>query len=443
MRTWSAQLFLLLLATNAVASAKSLKALESSAVDVLLAASSLGEPSALARLLNGEGEWRGDGGQFARLEVRFAEATPVSRIEIESCQAAFTGGVDILVNFDHTRIFAEGGQTKLTFAIAPDEKPLPVRSFVLNFRHNVDACVRKLRVMRGTKLLSLKVPSIIEAEGNLPTALFDSRPETTWALEDSGPFEIKFNSETEVTRVRVWNGDPRNAVHFKALPRVKAIALANENVSETIVLEDSASPQVIALKTPLKGKTLNVTILEAHRAPLAKAKLAELQFGNESGFFSPNISASFKATSESRKSGLRTSGLGKIVDRSLSHEDEGQPWAVRVRSDGSVFIKGESESLDRARGFSFLGRYIIVEANQKRVRLKVEGARFHSPMELDGAVCTAECAGGSGPSGKWIEDEISFGLSKDGLVFVRDEGPRRATGLDFHNFKARILENAE
>ncbi len=415
----------------------------SSESSVVLLAASLGDPQALARMIGSRGEWRAEGGQFAKLEMRFAGPTPVSKIEIESCGESFADGVEAIVNFDHTRTFVEGGKRTLAFAVAPAERPLEARSLVLNFRYNENACVREIRVMNGAKRLALRPPGLLAVEGGPPAAPFDSRLETSWSSGETGPIELRFASERNVSRVRVWNGDPRNPAAFKGSPRVKTLALSTGKSTEKVSLEDSPAAQVVSLKNPLRGKVIRVSVEGAHGGAAGEARLAELQFGDADGFSGPDVSTALRATAEARKAGFRASGLGDVVDRALRYAEDDRDWTVRLRSDGSVFIKGQSESLERARAFSFLGRYEIVEATGKRLRLKLSGARFTSSRELDASVCAADCAGGSGPAGQWLEDEISFGRAKDGLVFVRDEGPRRAVGLDFHDFKARILKSGE
>ncbi|MCM2281253.1 MAG: hypothetical protein NDI61_05330 [Bdellovibrionaceae bacterium] len=428
--------------TIAIVLSCALKAFAADA-EVAVASASLGEPEALARFLNGQGEWRGTGGQFARLEMRFAQPVLVSKIHVTSCGAAFADGVDAQINFDHTRVFVEGGQPKLTFAIAADQNPIPVQSLVFNFRHNTDVCVRELAIFNGAKPVALRAPKLRALEGSVPTALFDSRLETSWSSSEMGPVEIRFATEADIRRVRVWNGDPRGVQIYQGSPRAKTVALASDSARETFALKDESGLQTVQLKTPMKTKLLRVAVTEAYGGEISQARMAEMQFGDESSFFSPDVSAGLKATVDARLSGFRAAGLSDMVDRTLSFREDEREWSVRLRSDGSIFIRGHSENLERARLFSFVGRYVVVEANEKRVRIKVDGSRFASHLELDGAVCAAACAGGRGPDGERVQDEMSFGRAKDGFVFVRDEGPRGTSGLDFHDFKARVLTSSE
>lgn len=412
--------------------------------EVALVSASLGDAMALVRLLSGQGEWRAEGGQFARLDIRFEKPVEISRLEIEACSGGFTDGVDAYVNFDHTRVFVEGGKNKLTFAIAGEGKPLPVTSLVFNFRHNRDVCVRSLGVFRKDMRVQLKVPERVEvAGGRVPAALFDARPETYWSHENSGAVEMKLAAETEISRVRVWNGDQRGPSRFKAAPRAKVILFASESGSERVSLADRDGPQIIRFKTPFKSRALRLSVEEASGGAVSKARVAEIQLGDDTRFFAPNVTGALQALADARRSGFRAGNLGNMMDQTLDYHDDETRWAVRVRSDGTVFIKGHSESLDRARVFSFLGLYTILEANATRVRLQVEGSRFTTHAELDGTACPGACSAGGNSSEQVVNDEISFGRSRDGLVFVRDEGPRRASGLDFRSFKARVLTSAE
>lgn len=118
---------------------------------------------------------------------------------------------------------------------------------------------------------SIAASSVLEpANAYSPEQLFDSRKEFVWAEGAKGNGEnetltFRFNDDQSITSIKLWNGYQRSQKHFESNTRVKTFELASANGTKTkYTIADSMEPQVIALTEPLKGKSLQLTILEVY-----------------------------------------------------------------------------------------------------------------------------------------------------------------------------------
>lgn len=395
------------------------------------------------QMLAGKGEWKPDpAAQFVKLDLRFALAPTFNRIEIQSCGESFSDGANAYVNFDDASLFSEGGKPTLHFNFL---KPiLNARSVAFNFRYNQNVCVSRVRFMMNGKVAQITIPFLPEPMTGSVLALHDGRLDTDWSLDETDrAAEISFETEKRIDQIRVWNGDQRSTSRFKASARVKTLALFTDSQREVVSLKDSLEPQTLKLPNTIKGKVIRLLVEEAHGGALASAKMSEVQFGYDDEFMVTDVTPLAKEASTSLRQKFASVRLDRVLDRNLITRDDGTRWSIRLRSDGTFFMRGHTENLQRVRNFSYLGQYTFARIEKKSIHLSVRGFVTTLPFELDGSTCTRDCGGNPGPEPEFIEDEISIGAGKNGLIFVRDEGPRRSRGLEFDTLKTRLSKESE
>lgn len=395
------------------------------------------------KMLAGEGSWKAEAAaQFVKLDLRFAASPQFNRVEVQSCGQPFNDGANLFVNFDDSSLFCEGGKNVLTFNFSKAIEN--ARSITLNLRYNKSVCISAVRFLKDGKIAKISVPFIHDPLSVSVPALSDGRLDTTWALDETDKAaELKFETEQKIDKIRVWNGDQRSSGKFKAVPRVKSLALFTDKQREVVSLKDSPEPQTIELENTVKGKVIRLLVEEAHGGTLAAARMSEVQVAYDDEFIVADITATGKEKSASVRSSFENAKLGEMLDRNLTSNEDDTKWSIRVRSDGTLFMRGHTENLQRSRDFSYLGHYKIDRADKKGVHISVEGFTTNLPAELDASTCGRDCGGNPGPEPVFIHDEISFGRGKNGIIFVRDEGPRRGKGLEFKTLKARIAKDSE
>ncbi len=404
-----------------------------------------GKSSDVVTMLKGGGQWKADASaQFAKLDLRFTAPVTLNKVEVQSCGPSYADGADLYVNFDEQVAFAEGGKPVLSFSPGANLPGVQARSLTFNFRYNKEVCVSAIRLLNEGKALKIAVPFVDEKGHAGITSLHDGRLDTPWSADETGgSVVVKFDTDVRIKQIRVWNGDQRTTTKFQAVPRVKTLTFFGEESKGTAVLKDLKGMQTIDLSDTVKGKSIRIAVEEAFGGKVEVARLSELQIGKSNEFYQMDITQVAQANADARKSAFKVARLDGILDRNLGVADDNEKWSVRVRSDGTFFMRGKSENLDRARTFTFLGSYTVQESNKKNVRIKIVGVMSNQVHEQDSSTCARDCADNPGPQSAELTDEISFGRGKDGIIFVRDEGPRRANGLEFHALKARIAKEGD
>jgi hypothetical protein len=404
-----------------------------------------GKTSDVITMLRGSGQWKAEASaQFAKLDLRFSSPIALNKVEVQSCGTSFADGADLYVNFDEQVAFAEGGKPVLSFSPGANLPSVQARSLTFNFRYNKEVCVSAIRLLSEGKPLKITVPFLDEKGRAGTISLHDGRLDTTWAPDETGgSVVVKFDNEVRIKQIRVWNGDQRTTAKFQAVPRAKTLSFFGEESKGTAELKDLKGMQTIDLSDTVKGKSIRVAVEAAYGGKVESARLTELQLGKSGEFYQMDITQIAQANADARKSAFKSARLEGILDRNLIMADDNENWSVRVRTDGTFFMRGKSENLKRARTFTFLGTYTIQESNKKNVRVKIVGVLSNQIHEQDSSTCARDCADNPGPQSMELNDEISFGRGKDGIIFVRDEGPRRANGLEFHALKARVAKEGD
>ena len=404
-----------------------------------------GKNSDAYKMLAGKGHWQADSSaQFVKLDFRIHPPVIIDRIEIQSCGPSFADAVETYINFDEHRAITEGGKPTLAFTPVLNLPGVQVRALTINFRYNRNTCVGGVKLLKDGKPVKLAVPIAEEKAVSGAVALQDGRLDTHWSPDETaGSVVVKFDNETKVKKLRIWNGDQRSNSLFSSQPRAKTLALIADDQKASVTVKDLKGMQTIDLDNSLKGKSIRVVVESAYDGKPENAKISEMQLGNGDEYFAGEISTSMQANVESRKAGFKTAKLDSVLDRNLVVNEGNEAWAIRVRSDGTIFMRGQSENLNRARTFSYMGSYTIQESTKKGVRIKTSGYYSNPVHEQDSSTCGRECAENPGPEAMFLTDELSFGRGKEGIIFVRDEGSRRARGFEFHSLKARIAKESE
>ncbi len=413
--------------------------------DITLVSASGDDGSSPTDLFAG-GQWRPGSSRVAKLEMRLLEPQEFSRLELSTCDQALSDGVDLYVNFDEHYQFLESGKSKLVIALAESDKQKgrAVRTLAFNFRNNSDLCLTAPKFFNGADEISVQAPKNLPIESSVPLALFDARLETA-AKIGGEPIEIKFVNEVIFGGLHIWNGNQTSELKFNGDPRARSLELEGDNgFKETVELSDRFGSQLVQFKKEFRGRSLRLLVRENYGgAPLGLAALSELQFvgGHVAGsaqrrdFFGLDIRAAQRALLEERKASFRSADLVPVLDRSLWALEGDDRWVLRFRSDGTFFLRGHSDNLKEAKEFSFLGFYTVIESSQRGLKLKINGGRFSSHLELDGSWCGRDCAGGSGVPAVNLEDKIIVTSTKKGSFFVRGSGTKRSTLLGHKSLK--------
>jgi len=424
------------MASEASASKKKLE------LEIEHANSSIGSSKNIYELLTEKSTWQTGTNRFAKIEIQFLKPQPLSRIEIESCERQFTEGVDLYVDFDRSHRFSEGGKKKIVYEIDEKKKPIPVGQIALNFRFNSDVCVRSLRFFKNQTAYSVLVPSLFDSGSESPMELFDGRIDTVFQTEKKQQLifdgsEIK--EKLKLVGLRVWNGDQRKGIDPVCAPAL-ALKLVDGTRQETVSLSSSSSFQDLKLK---ETWVLNGLKIHSDSGDEDNQCLAEIKFVTDSGSAGVDVSKSITGQSSRVKEAFRLAELEGVVDQNLDLNDEDRIWQIRVRSNGSFFMRGHSNDFDLPKDFSYLANFRIVEANRRRVLIEAFGHRHSSPLELDGANCGSPCAGTLGTNTFFVRSRLSFGRGRDGSVFVREEGPKSGRGLNFESLKTQVSKSED
>ncbi len=403
------------------------------------------------------GQWRPGPSRISKLDLRFLEPQEVTRIELSTCGQALSDGIDLYINFDEHYQFLETGKSKLVISLKDKpaghatgkERVQSIRTISLNFRNNTNLCLTAPKFFNDSEEIVIRVPQMLVAESPVPLALFDARLETAAKFDNGAKgLEIKFARDMEFGGLHVWNGDQSSEHRFRQEPRVRNLTVESETgFNETIELSDRSGSQLVLFKKDFRGRILRLIARETFGgAPLAPAAMSELQFvsGHQPGsakgrdFYGIDIRSATRVLAEQRRTSFQAAGLTAVLDRSLWVAEGDERWVLRFRSDGTLFVRGHSDNLKEAKDFSFLGFYTIMEASLKGLKLKVNGGRVSSHLELDGSWCGRDCAGGSGVPTVSLEDRLIVSSTNKGSFFVRGSGKKRSALLGHKSLKMAV-----
>jgi hypothetical protein len=221
--------------------------------------------------------------------------------------------------------------------------------------------------------------------------LFDSRKEFVWAEGAKGGGENEkltfvFDEDQTISMIKVWNGYQRSEKHFESNARVKSFEFGLKNGTKVkYSLEDSMEPQSVKLVEELKGKELELTVLEVYPGTNYKdLVLSELVFFNSDR---PLIIRDDKTEDLVKGFLASTSGsvLSSYIDKRLHNKtlysDYTSDKSLILRSNRTFVIYDHTESSDGASGeekeIVADGNWEIVEQRADYAKIRIFGKLFN------------------------------------------------------------------
>ncbi|AXR68735.1 discoidin domain-containing protein [Leptospira mayottensis] len=460
----------------------------------------------------GGSNWKPEeGAEFVKLHFYPDEGFQLKKMEVDSCKKDFNDAISVYINFDEFSAVADLSTKKATMNL---KKPIFARSVTINFRKNKDLCIGEIRFYdEKDKQLSLKLPKIVEgsviASETLDPVqsydamnLFDSRYEYAWASdkkEKGLTLDFKFKETQKFNKIKIWNGYQRSDQHCYSNGRLKSATLTGEDgYSQKIQLQDVLGPQEILLEKPYKGTSLRLTVDDIYAGKMYKGfVLSEIRFGKDNNWFLIDPIKRSQSIAESNHLQFTTSNLDKILNRGLigseisrapfedqntqtiesAETEELDPerrvksnWSLRMRSDGSFFMEGDTSDqndlgqrvfptssilltdfvpgqkiLHKTSKFYAIGNYEVKEASADALKLRVFGymrkyssSYMEEVRDMDCNGCGRDCnMGNQDPNKKEIIFQDFITIKKwDETIYVQNTSPSRK--LDFQILKMTL-----
>lgn len=374
----------------------------------------------IENVLGGEGIHVLPTAKNVKLSLVFNKPIDLKRVQIESCAAEWSDGIEVFTSPGQGRSFVEGGRKILDSKLNATAN---IESISFVFGRSQNLCLKNLRLFgTGDVALDLKSPStlFVKTSGARVDRLFDSHPETQVAIEDS--FTIKFSEVVKFDRAIVWTGGSGLFAH--------ALKLKGEGGwGETLPLRNSSSGQEIIFKKPFSGQSMTV------QAPDA-GEIGELRFA-----LATKVEAMRHDTPTTENELIRqkfaAAGFETLLDSRWTTTDEDK-WTFLFRSDGTFFVRGFNDDLKQARDYSAVGSFALLQDDRAKLRLRINGVRFPTGLSWDGVSCPFACGSeGLFESSTSVMDSIVIEKSGEGSIIVRNRTPRAQRTITFGDLKLR------
>ncbi len=400
--------------------------------------------------------------KFVKLHIYPDEIINLSSLEIVPCGSPFTGDANLYLNFDElvVPLKLENGNLKMKL-----DHTFPARSLTVNFQSNTAVCVKEYNIFDGEgKKVALQSPRIekidVKASSTLsPTSsydvmnMFDSRYEYAWSSDGKGKgvtLKFTFPDDRKIEKIRIWNGYQRSGVHCWSNARLKKMKISGKDYETVVDLKDDMGSQEILLTEPFNGRALTMEVLDVYPGKKYKdLAISELRFFDGERWFMPDPFPRIQQIASANQSAFSKSELIDILDHGLvgqitsgEEEPEGDvyqsgDWKVRLRSDGSFFVGGQTSSNDYYEGsqvfedFYALGNYNIRKIGKGEMVLSIYGFvrsyREETTMEMDCNGCGRDCnlTDATGNSEKIFQDILSIKKGDDGKYIIKNVSPRK------------------
>lgn len=377
-----------------------------------------------------KGHWKPESdAKYVKLHLYFDTEFLLSKIELLSCGENFQEDIGAYINFDGYYGELPGGTALSSYQF---NKPVPARSITFNFGMMHSPCIAGVRLFDPqNNLYQIKTPKIVEgtvkASNTLKPVrsyhvmnLFDSRYEYAWATDKKTKgvkLDFQFQKKQTITKLKIWNGYQRSTQHCFSNSRVKSILLeGDQGYRETIKIKDILGPQEIQLPKPFRGKKLRFTVQDVYKGKsYSDLVISELRFHNGEEWFLFNPQPHIQSNTKHFSNLFDKAGLREILNDSLAgeanNEDkkketeqgiyENQQWKLRLRTDGSFFLEGETYRANSQKEeevnqkFFALGNYDVRKAKNQSMQLRIFGnLRVYTEvldMEMDCNGCGKDC----------------------------------------------------
>ncbi len=379
-------------------------------------------------LLNGHGQLHtAPDAQSFKLSYFFDEPVTLQKVEVESCEKPFSDGLDFYFNFDQLHVFAEGGQKILSAPISQLAGTGLITSVTINFNKNSGICLGAVRFLRGAKAVATEIPELLSA-----------------VVKRSGSLlEIKFPVERNIAQIKFWLSQPilKTVVAYSA-----TLALTGDgDQSETIKVTNLFAKEPLTLKTSLIGKNLQIKIQKLADDELLDRLTAasNWRFFDGKKWFMVSPLASEQELQQDLKSKFEKSGLTGILDHNLITQEEvsSENWKLRLRSDGTFFLRGLSEDVKAAGSYYGLGTFEIkANSTPNGLVLTLKGVKKASSIEMDSDRCAWLChqKNFTLPKENLISETISVEAAPNNIFFVRNRSSKPTQTIPFFPLRMKI-----
>ncbi len=389
---------------------------------------------------------------YSKWGVLFEKALSLKEVEVKSCAGKkFEDGVELFIDHQRARLFADGGKSVVRFAWSGKANGL-----TLHFLESRGVCLEGIKIKADTDWVAPRVLSVEGAAG-----LGDGRLTGGDLLLKDKPLTLRWEKPLIIEGLRVWNGDQAAGGGFTQAGRVRELEVKTGTTSSTISLEDLRLEQSVSL--PQSGLSTNLSLMARSSYPGVIQKnpvLAELQLlaGGEA-WIPYDQKASAKADRE-RMAPMTESGWLDIFDRELVKDDvdgSTEIWRFRLRSDGTFFARIFSDRARVARSWSVLGRWeqvadsaspALAARGSRSLLLRLTGARFVGAENWDSLPCGSTCfkeGDARGPASRVanlnelpISEIIEIQRANKAQLYLRSRDRDEKPGLDFVDLKVRI-----
>lgn len=267
-------------------------------------------------------------------------------------------------------------------------KPLGIEEIIFKDKEGKKLNIMPLKALKGSVMAS---STLTPAEAYTADFLFDSRYDFGWAegnKEGTGIDEIiniNFDAEQNISKLMIWNGFHRSAVHYKSNARVKQFEFGTPGNMALYTIADEMIPQEIVLQKPVKAKQFVFKVKEIY--PGASYKdlvISEMKFYTDWGWSTLQTDGP-----EKRKSEIVSKLKGTVMEKMMDHWYHSEKLvygnfnmnfisSLILRSNQSFVIWTDERATDRdAVGLSTVydGNWELVSADGNSAKIKIFGKR--------------------------------------------------------------------
>lgn len=394
---------------------------------------------------------------YSKWGVLFEKSLALKELEIKSCDGKnFEDGVELFIDHQRARLFADGGRSVVRFKWAGKANAL-----TLNFLESRGVCIQDLKIKADTDWIA---PRVLPVEGVGVAHLGDGRLSGGDWFPLAKSVTMKWEKPLIVEGLRLWNGDQTTGGGFTNTARVRDLEIKTGAAGSTFTLEDMRSEQSISLQQSGLTTTLSLVARSAYPGVEQKTPvLSELQLLAGGEAWIPFDQKASAKSDQERMATISERGWIDIFDRELVKDDSdssGEIWRFRFRSDGTFFARIFSDRARVARSWSVLGRWELLADStvltgsirgKRALVMRLSGSRFVGAENWDSLPCGSTCfkdGDSRGPASRVvnpanpnelpISEIIEIQRGQKSQMYIRSRERSEKPGLDFGDLKVRI-----
>lgn len=400
--------------------------------------------------------------KYSKWSVLFNRPIALDVLEVETCKGTkpFADGVELFLDYNERRYFADGGSRTVKFK--------PKRSaagFTLNFLESSGLCLEAVRITTKTEWLRPQtIPStgdFVIADGSFGTfdrGVLDGKKIKWDGVRKSGYWKLQWENPLIVDALRVWNGNQYSGASFGDSERVKELEVVFDGGEPArFGLEDRRGFQILKVDTPRAIRSVQLRSIATYGASTGTTTdpavprepvLGEVQIlaGGETWIPIVPVAAvvgEAEVESASAKQ-TRSHGYGDIIDRELRSADQKDIWKFRFRSDGTFFARFFVDRVRVARAWSASGTWRIVDVVRSTEKgdvtglvLFLAGSKTATANVEDSLPCAQECSAFERAKFQ-VEDTVEIQKQGNSYFILRNRTPEESRSVDFSDLKVRL-----